>query len=88
MSSPETQVTRALDPGLEMLRHTLATLAYRAAKVLRGAPQNFESSVQAQTPARPARSSRTSVIFWTGRCAAQKVITSGMTPSLCRGSRA
>src|SRR5215470_17782291 len=32
------------DPEEEMiLRHTLATLAYRAAKVLRGAPADFSS---------------------------------------------
>jgi len=31
------------DPKREMLRHTLATLAYRAAKVLRGAPESFPS---------------------------------------------
>jgi hypothetical protein len=30
-----------LDPGRAMLRHALATLAYRAAKTLRGAPSGF-----------------------------------------------
>ena len=29
------------DPARELLRHTLATLAYRGAKVLRGAPAGF-----------------------------------------------
>ena len=29
------------DPAREMLRHTLATLAYRAAKAVRGAPDGF-----------------------------------------------
>jgi hypothetical protein len=40
------------DPNVQMLRHTLATLAYRAAKTLRGAPSGFESF-------RPAPGSRT-----------------------------
>jgi len=31
----------AADPGREMLRHTVATLAYRAGKALRGAPPGF-----------------------------------------------
>jgi hypothetical protein len=31
----------ASDPGRELLRHTLATLAYRGGKVLRGAPESF-----------------------------------------------
>lgn len=31
----------ASDPKLELLRHTLATLAYRGAKSLRGAPPSF-----------------------------------------------
>jgi len=29
------------DPGRQLLRHTLATVAYRAAKALRGAPDRF-----------------------------------------------
>jgi hypothetical protein len=29
------------DPAIEMLRHTVATLAYRGAKALRGAPADF-----------------------------------------------
>jgi len=29
------------DPGRELLRHTVATLAYRAGKALRGAPPSF-----------------------------------------------
>ena len=31
------------DPARELLRHTLATLAYRAGKALRGAPEGFAS---------------------------------------------
>lgn len=31
----------SLDPGRQLLRHTVATLAYRAGKALRGAPGEF-----------------------------------------------
>ncbi|MGH7703936.1 MAG: hypothetical protein ACREMO_12645 [Gemmatimonadales bacterium] len=34
-------MTDATDPKRQMLRHTLATLAYRAGKTLHGAPQDF-----------------------------------------------
>lgn len=43
-----------LDPAIPMLRHTVATLAYRAAKVLRGAPpefSGFHASPSSRTPA-------------------------------------
>jgi hypothetical protein len=43
------------DPARQLLRHTLATLAYRAGKTLRGAPGSFAtygSENSAQTPAR------------------------------------
>ena len=33
--------TLQTDPGHQLLRHTVATLAYRGAKVLRGAPDSF-----------------------------------------------
>ena len=33
----------AIDPAVSMLRHTLATLAYRAGKALAGAPPEFAS---------------------------------------------
>jgi hypothetical protein len=42
------------DPARELLRHTLATMSYRAAKTLRGAPASFASyrtSPSARTPA-------------------------------------
>jgi hypothetical protein len=41
------------DPAIEMLRHTVATLAYRAAKALRGAPPElaaFRVGPGARTP--------------------------------------
>ena len=40
MSNP-TQSHPALDPKRELLRHTLATLAYRGGKALRNAPDGF-----------------------------------------------
>jgi hypothetical protein len=42
------------DSSLQLLRHTLATLAYRAGKAVRGAPASFatySTSVQPKTPA-------------------------------------
>src|SRR5712671_186078 len=42
------------DPSRQLLRHTLATIAYRAGKALRGAPASFatySTSVQPKTPA-------------------------------------
>ena len=42
------------DPKREMLRHTVATLAYRGGKALRGAPDsfaNFRASETSRTPA-------------------------------------
>ena len=42
------------DPKREMLRHTLATLAYRGAKAVRGAPDSFpafKASKMTRTPA-------------------------------------
>lgn len=41
------------DPAREMLRHTLATLAYRGAKAIRGAPEgfgDFKASPTSRTP--------------------------------------
>jgi hypothetical protein len=43
------------DTGRQMLRHTVATLAYRAAKALRGAPESFadySTGEKGRTPAR------------------------------------
>jgi len=45
--------TTVPDPGRQLLRHTLATLAYRGAKALRGAPANFaefHASEKSRTP--------------------------------------
>lgn len=40
-ASPVTGSTAALDPARQLLRHTLATVAYRGGKALRGAPHHF-----------------------------------------------
>ena len=37
----QTSTMPAGDPARQMLRHTLATVAYRGAKALRGAPESF-----------------------------------------------
>jgi hypothetical protein len=42
------------DPKREMLRHTLATLAYRGAKALRDAPDSFASFRASETTRTPA----------------------------------
>lgn len=48
-------MSAAPDPDVPMLRHTLATLAYRAAKAVRGAPAafgEFRASPSSRTPVR------------------------------------
>src|SRR5437660_3767747 len=50
----ETTFAHATDPGRQLLRHTLATLAYRAGKALRGAPESFaafSTGEKGRTPA-------------------------------------
>lgn len=42
------------DPKREMLRHTLATLAYRGAKAVRGAPDSFAAFKASKTTRTPA----------------------------------
>ena len=43
------------DPKREMLRHTVATVAYRGAKAVRGAPDTFASFRAAETTRTPAQ---------------------------------
>ena len=43
------------DPKREMLRHTVATLAYRGAKAVRGAPNAFASFHASETTRTPAQ---------------------------------
>ncbi|HUI84247.1 MAG TPA: hypothetical protein VL240_08490 [Candidatus Binatia bacterium] len=44
-----------VDPRRELLRHTLATVAYRGGKALRGAPVSFANFGAADSPRTPAR---------------------------------
>src|SRR6266404_6080960 len=43
------------DPKREMLRYTIATLAYRGAKAVRGAPNSFASFPASETTRTPAQ---------------------------------
>jgi hypothetical protein len=43
------------DPKRDMLRHTVATLAYRGAKAVRGAPDSFSSFQASETTRTPAQ---------------------------------
>jgi hypothetical protein len=43
------------DPKREMLRHTVATLAYRGAKAVRGAPDSFAGFKASETTRTPAQ---------------------------------
>ena len=43
------------DPAREMLRHTVATLAYRGAKAIRGAPDGFGDFHAAPTSRKPSQ---------------------------------
>lgn len=43
------------DPKREMLRHTVATLAYRGAKAVRGAPDSFAAFKASETTRTPAQ---------------------------------
>jgi hypothetical protein len=45
----------ASDPSRQFLRHTLATLAYRGGKVLRGAPEDFASFRAGETTRTPSQ---------------------------------
>lgn len=47
--------SRELDPACRMIRHTLATLAYRASKAVRGAPQDFGSFAAGPTTRTPGQ---------------------------------
>jgi hypothetical protein len=46
-------ITHAIDPERALLRHTVATLAYRGGKALRGAPESFSSFKIGDPPKTP-----------------------------------
>ncbi len=43
------------DPARQLLRHTVATVAYRGGKALRGAPESFAAFTLADSPRTPAK---------------------------------
>jgi hypothetical protein len=48
-------ITHAIDPERTLLRHTLATLAYRGGKALRGAPESFSTFETGSPPKTPGQ---------------------------------
>lgn len=48
-------ITHAVDPERALLRHTIATLAYRGGKALRGAPESFSSFAIGDPPKTPGQ---------------------------------
>lgn len=48
-------ITHAVDPERALLRHTIATLAYRGGKALRGAPESFSSYEIGNPPKTPGQ---------------------------------
>ena len=48
-------ITNAIDPERALLRHTVATLAYRGAKAVRGAPESFSSFKIGDPPKTPGQ---------------------------------
>lgn len=48
-------ITHAIDPERALLRHTIATLAYRGGKALRGAPESFSSFRIGDPPKTPGQ---------------------------------
>src|SRR5256885_4984028 len=47
-------MSMSTDPARQLLRHTVATVAYRAGKALRGAPDHFASFHIGDNPRTPA----------------------------------
>ena len=48
-------ITHAIDPERALLRHTLATLAYRGGKAIRGAPESFADFKIGDPPKTPGQ---------------------------------
>lgn len=48
-------MSTASDPARQLLRHTLATAAYRGGKALRGAPESFAAFALGANPRTPAK---------------------------------
>jgi hypothetical protein len=52
--APKEFIMESSDPKRDLLRHTVATLAYRGGKAVRGAPDSFASFRAAETTRTPA----------------------------------
>ena len=48
-------MSTASDPARQLLRHTVATVAYRGGKGLRGAPESFAAFTTGDSPRTPAK---------------------------------
>lgn len=48
-------ITHAIDPERALLRHTIATLAYRGGKAMRGAPESFSAFKIGDPPKTPGQ---------------------------------
>jgi hypothetical protein len=48
-------ITTAIDPERQFLRHTIATLAYRGGKAIRGVPESFSSFAIGEKPKTPGQ---------------------------------
>lgn len=48
-------ITSAIEPERALLRHTVATLAYRAGKAIRGVPEGFSAFAVGDPPKTPGR---------------------------------
>lgn len=48
-------MTTPSDPARQLLRHTVATVAYRGGKALRGAPESFATFTLGDSPRTPAK---------------------------------
>jgi hypothetical protein len=48
-------MSASLDPARQLLRHTVATVAYRGGKTLRGAPPSFATFAIGESPRTPAK---------------------------------
>jgi len=48
-------ITHAIDPERALLRHTIATLAYRGGKAIRGAPESFSGFKIGDPPKTPGQ---------------------------------
>ena len=70
------------DPARQLLRHTLATLAYRGGKAIRGVPPGFESFRAAETARTPVQilAHIGDLLDWAGSIARGQQVWKDATP--------